>query len=186
MRRQTKPTRWLFATLPLGVVILSANYAASQICLRADQAQPSFCAVTLPNLLIVSPDKILRRISTSSPSLFEANPVLSRLPLRSFGVPAYQPDPFVINDRITSVFRRPSGWDQTQVKWCNLSASNNKPPLFSPAKSVAGDLTIQPDWDINDYGRHIPLAGPIILQVAKQAQNHPRITRILKTVRPTF
>ena len=42
------------------------------------------------------------------------------------------------------------------------------------------------DWTINDYGQHIPLAGPILLHIAEEAEAHPRMTRVLKTVKPHF
>jgi hypothetical protein len=40
--------------------------------------------------------------------------------------------------------------------------------------------------DLQYYGRRMPLIGPTILHVLKQADSHPRVTRVLQLLKPQF
>ncbi len=40
-------------------------------------------------------------------------------------------------------------------------------------------------WKNLDYvGHHLPFVGPVILEGMQQSKQHPRITNILRTVKP--
>jgi hypothetical protein len=40
--------------------------------------------------------------------------------------------------------------------------------------------------DLQYYGRRVPLIGPTILHILKQADSHPRVTRVLRLLNPQF
>ena len=40
------------------------------------------------------------------------------------------------------------------------------------------------DWQY--YGQHIPLAGPVVLRVGKEAQAHPHVVSVFKIIQPRF
>jgi hypothetical protein len=40
--------------------------------------------------------------------------------------------------------------------------------------------------DLRYYGRRVPLVGPVILLVLKQAEAHPRVARVLQLLKPQF
>jgi hypothetical protein len=40
------------------------------------------------------------------------------------------------------------------------------------------------DWQY--YGRHIPLAGPVVLRAGHEAQAHPHIVSVFKMIQPQF
>jgi hypothetical protein len=40
--------------------------------------------------------------------------------------------------------------------------------------------------DLQYYGHRVPLVGPAILLILKQADSHPRVTRVLQLLKPQF
>jgi hypothetical protein len=54
--------------------------------------------------------------------------------------------------------------------------------------SVPIDAGYQRDYprDLQYYGHRVPLVGPAILLILKQADSHPRVTRVLQLLKPQF
>jgi hypothetical protein len=57
---------------------------------------------------------------------------------------------------------------------------------FAPTYGHVHHETIYSVNDLVYYSRHIPWAGSVILRIGQQANAHPHITTVLKTVHPRF
>jgi hypothetical protein len=57
---------------------------------------------------------------------------------------------------------------------------------FAPTLGRVHHETIHGANDLENYGRHIPWAGSVILRIGRQAKAHPHIATVLKSVHPKF
>jgi hypothetical protein len=57
---------------------------------------------------------------------------------------------------------------------------------FAPPFGHVYRETIHGANDLEYYGHHLPWAGSFILRIGQQAQAHPHITSVLRTVHPQF
>lgn len=62
--------------------------------------------------------------------------------------------------------------------------AQRKPLSFESNNKMRTDRAPRRADDLEFYCRHIPWAGSIILRIDKQANAHPRVTRILKILKP--
>jgi hypothetical protein len=58
--------------------------------------------------------------------------------------------------------------------------------MFSPVYGRIHPKTIPSADDWQYYGRHIPVAGPLVLRVGEEAQAHPRVLALFKMIQPQF
>ena len=57
---------------------------------------------------------------------------------------------------------------------------------FAPVFSRVQPKTFHSADDWQYYGHHLPLAGPVVLRVGKEAQAHPHIVTVIKLIHPKF
>ena len=57
---------------------------------------------------------------------------------------------------------------------------------FAPMFSRVQPKTFHSADDWQYYGHHLPLAGPVVLRVGKEAQAHPHIVTVIKLIHPEF
>jgi hypothetical protein len=67
-----------------------------------------------------------------------------------------------------------------------IGSAPTKWPTFSPTFGLVPHETIHGVDELEYYGRHIPVAGSVILRIGQQAKAHPHITTVLKSVHPKF
>ena len=57
---------------------------------------------------------------------------------------------------------------------------------FAPMFSRVQPKTFHSADDWQYYGHHLPLAGPVVLRVGKEAQAHPHVVTLIKLIHPKF
>jgi len=93
----------------------------------------------------------------------------------------------------------PTSWMSSSGKGMqNHLALNEHAPHYTSTGIAGGSLTwlpsysrVQPktlhsDDDWQYYGHRIPLVGPVVLRLSKQAQAHPHVASVFKVVQPQF
>jgi len=77
----------------------------------------------------------------------------------------------------------PAFWDKNEEF---IGSGPTKWITFAPTFGLVPYETVHGANGLEYYGRHIPWAGAVILQISQQAKAHPHITRALKVVHPRF
>jgi hypothetical protein len=67
-----------------------------------------------------------------------------------------------------------------------MGSAPTKWMTFAPTFGHVHHETIHGANDLEYYGRHLPWAGSVILRISQQANAHPHLTSVLKTVHPQF
>jgi hypothetical protein len=67
-----------------------------------------------------------------------------------------------------------------------IGSTPTKWMTFAPTYGHVHHETIYSVNDLVYYSRHIPWAGSVVLRIGQQADAHPHITSVLKTVHPQF
>ena len=85
-----------------------------------------------------------------------------------------------------------------RIRIQNRIALNEHVTQYANSRMAGGWLTFAPtfsrvqpktfhsadDWQY--YGHHLPLAGPVVLRVGKEAQAHPHVVSLIKVIQPKF
>jgi hypothetical protein len=181
-------------TLRLPLSILSVSLLVASADLSWAQNQPPIEPIVAPIFDIaalhvpVSEAKILhpRSFSAGLPPILETNRSQPSSQARFFTAPASYHQ-LLIDHIATLNPRQLTGTAESQSSGNDfIGGTPNKSFTFEPGYLKLSNQTINRASDMDYDGRHIPFAGPIILRVMQQAEAHPRVTRVLKTLHPRF
>jgi len=127
-----------------------------------------------------------RSFSVGLPPILETNKIQPRSQARFFTAPTSYHQ-LLVDNIATLNLRELTGTAESQSSGNYFTGGTpNKSFTFKPSYLKLSNQTINRASDMDSDGRHIPLAGPILLRVAQQAEVHPRITRFLKILQPRF
>lgn len=186
MRRQLIALRLLLSILSVSLLVSSADLSWAQNRPPIEQiVAPIFDIAVLH--VPLSEAKILhpRSFSAGLPPILETNRGQPKSQARFFTAPTsyYQ---LLIEHIATLNLQQFTGIAESQSSGNYfIGGTANKSFTFEPAFLKLSNQTIDRASDMDYYGR-LPFAGPIILGVAQQAEDHPRITRVVKMLRPRF
>jgi len=201
-RLRSAPQRMALKELPVRIQlmaprlllsILSVSLLVSLADLSWGQNQPPIEPIVAPIFDIAvlhvpfSEAKILhpRRFSAGLPPVLETTKSQPSSQARFFVVPTSHHQ-LLIDNIATLNLRQLTGTAESQSGGNDfIGGTPNKAFTFEPAYLKLSDQTINRASDMDYYGR-LPFAGPILLRVAQQAEDHPRITRVLKMLQPQF
>src|SRR5208337_5157501 len=178
--------RLLLSILSVSLLVLSADLSWAQ-------NQPPIETIAAPIFDIavlhvpVSEAKILdpRSFSAGLPPVLETNKSQPRSQASFFTAPTSYHQ-LLIDHIATLNLRQLTGSTEAQSSGNYfIGGTPNKSFNFEPAYLKLSNQTINSASDMDYYGR-LPFAGPIILGVAQQAEDHPRIKQVLKTLHPRF
>ena len=187
MRRQLIALRLLLSILSVSLLVLSADFSWAQ---NLPPVEPIVAPVFDIALLHVpvSEAQILhpRSFSTGLPPILETNKSQPGSQARFFVAPTSYHQ--LLIDHIAALNLRQLTATSVSPSSGNyfIGGTPNKSFDFEPAYLKLSNQTINRVGDMDSDGRHIPFAGPIFLQVAQQAEAHPRITRVVKMLQPRF
>jgi hypothetical protein len=186
MRRPLLALRLLLSILSVSLLVPAADLAWAQNQSPIEQiAAPIFDIAVLH--IPASESKILdpRSFSAGLPPILETNRSQPSSQARFFTAPTSYHQ-LLIGDIGTLNLRQLTGTAESQSSGNYfIGGTPNKLFTFEPGYLKLSNQTINRASDMDYYGR-LPFAGPIILRVAQQAEVHPRITRVLKTLHPRF
>jgi hypothetical protein len=153
------------------VCLLSASLSLAQSPPPAKISAALFETVSVP--VPASETQVrMRQFSINLPTL-DSKLLQARSPSRFFVSPSFGQ---LVSEYSTASSRLHAQKMQSQAAsrdWIKLPTAN----LSEPANRAD---------DIEFYGNLIPVAGPVILRVAREADAHPRLTRIIKYIQPEF
>ena len=186
MRRQLIAPRLLLSILSVSLLVPSADLAWAQNQPPIEQSvAPIFdiaeLHVPVPEAKILPPSSF----SAGLPPILVTNKSQPRSQTRFFIAPTSYHQ-LLIDHIATLNLRQFTGTAESQSSGNYfIGGTPNKAFAFEPAYLKPSNPTINGASDMDDYGR-LPFVGPIVLRVAQQAEVHPRITRVLMTLRPQF
>ena len=158
-----------------------------------------FCSVFVSLLVVVTCSAHAQQLPTAirNPSqLPDAPSAVAR-------VPGSQKNPNVFGTRSALRLVPDAGQSACWMDTCrnriqNTLALNDHVTQYANSRIARALLTFAPmfsrvqpktfhsadDWQY--YGHHLPLAGPVVLRVGKEAQAHPHVVTLIKLIHPKF
>ena len=186
MRRQLIALRHLLSILSVSLLVPSAVLSWAQNQPPSEPIVAPIFDIAVLHVPVLEA-KILhpRSFSAGLAPILETNRSQPRSQARFFTAPISCRQ-LLINNIATLNLRLLTGTAESQSSGNDfIGGTPNKSFTFEPAYLKLSNQTINRASDMDYYGR-LPFAGPIILGVAQQAEDHPRIKQVLKTLHPRF
>ena len=186
MRRQLITLRLLFSILSVSLFVLSADLSWAQNQPPIEQMAAPILDIAVLHVPVSEAKIHPRSFSVGLPPILETNKSQPRSQARFFTAPSSYHQ-LLIDNIATLNLRQLTGTAESQSSGNYfIGGTPDKSFTFEPGYLKLSNQTINRASDMNYDDRHIPFAGPIILRVTQQAEAHPRITSVLKILKPRF